>query len=421
MNAIATRWASAEETMRRLAMTVLGALAVAAALIFAAPAHAQNAQAQPSPFGLEEVVAAGHGFFGSTSGAIATAIERAFSMYGLPNGYILGQEAGGAFVGGLTYGEGTLYTKNAGDHSVFWQGPSLGWDFGGEGARTMMLVYHLPSVDNLQGRYGGVAGSAYLVAGVGMHVLKRNNVLLVPVRTGVGARLVALVQDLQRVRAGIAHLPDHDAPARIVKRRVQPGGQVAHLAGPEEHRLRRGRIGLEEHGHRERQPAQYPAQRCDRRARPIRLDHRDLPVRHPRRLGELSLRVEARDPAAGRGLLWRRGFRGYVGDQLLVRASGPRGYLRTGVQGQARVISAYSPVTGLSYVMSCGPEGGVVACRQASGVLRETAAQERLHHPFQRVPEAQHRRHRTEGLHARRLRLLGQGVQVVGTDAVRKG
>jgi hypothetical protein len=160
MNAIATRWASAEETMRRLAMTVLGALAVAAALIFAAPAHAQNAQAQPSPYGLEEVVAAGHGFFGSTSGAIATAIERAFSMYGLPNGYILGQEAGGAFVGGLTYGEGTLYTKNAGDHSVFWQGPSLGWDFGGEGARTMMLVYHLPSVDNLQGRYGGVAGSA---------------------------------------------------------------------------------------------------------------------------------------------------------------------------------------------------------------------------------------------------------------------
>ena len=82
-----------------------------------------------------------------------------------------------------------LYTKNAGDHYVFWQGPSVGWDFGGEGARTMMLVYHLPAVDSLHGRYGGVAGSAYLVAGVGVNVLKRNNVLLVPVRTGVGARL----------------------------------------------------------------------------------------------------------------------------------------------------------------------------------------------------------------------------------------
>ena len=166
MNAIATRWASAEETMRRLAMTVLGALAVAAALIFAAPAHAQNAQAQPSPYGLEEVVAAGHGFFGSTSGAIATAIERAFSMYGLPNGYILGQEAGGAFVGGLTYGEGTLYTKNAGDHSVFWQGPSLGWDFGGQGSRTMMLVYNLESIPSIYQRFVGVAGSAYAIAGL---------------------------------------------------------------------------------------------------------------------------------------------------------------------------------------------------------------------------------------------------------------
>jgi hypothetical protein len=203
MNAIAALWVTTQDQMHRLAMAVLGMLALLAALTFAAPvaaqyaqaqpqygqAQQQYAQAQPSPYGAEEVVAAGHSFFGSTSGAIATAIERAFSMYGLPNGYILGQEAGGAFVGGLTYGEGTLYTKNAGDHSVFWQGPSLGWDFGGEGARTMMLVYHLPSVDNLQGRYGGVAGSAYIVAGVGMHVLKRNNVLLVPVRTGVGARL----------------------------------------------------------------------------------------------------------------------------------------------------------------------------------------------------------------------------------------
>ena len=70
--------------------------------------------------------------------------RRAFSTWGQPNGYILGQEGGGAFIGGLRYGEGTLYTKNAGDLRVFWQGPSLGWDVGGEGARTMMLVYNLP-------------------------------------------------------------------------------------------------------------------------------------------------------------------------------------------------------------------------------------------------------------------------------------
>lgn len=161
---------------------------LACALFFVQP-PAAHAQAVNSEYTANEVVLAGHKFFGATSGGLATAIEQVFATYGLPNGYILGQEGSGAIVGGLTYGEGVLYTKNAGDHAVFWQGPSVGWDFGGEGARTMMLVYNLSSIDGLHGRYGGVAGSAYLVAGVGLNVLKRNSVLLVPVRTGVGARL----------------------------------------------------------------------------------------------------------------------------------------------------------------------------------------------------------------------------------------
>jgi len=116
-------------------------------------------------------------------------VEKIFSSYGLPNGYVLGEDGSGAFIGGLTYGEGTLYTKNAGDHKVFWQGPSLGWDFGGEGSRVMVLVYNLDDVNNLYNRFGGVAGSAYVVAGVGFNVLKNNQMLLVPIRTGVGARL----------------------------------------------------------------------------------------------------------------------------------------------------------------------------------------------------------------------------------------
>ena len=116
-------------------------------------------------------------------------VEKIFASYGLPNGYVLGEEGSGAIVGGLTYGEGTLYTKNAGDHKVFWQGPSLGWDFGGQGSRTMMLVYNLDDVPNLYNRFAGVAGSAYVVAGVGFNVLKNGNILLVPIRTGVGARL----------------------------------------------------------------------------------------------------------------------------------------------------------------------------------------------------------------------------------------
>ena len=137
----------------------------------------------------QEIIDSGHKFFGATSGGLATVVEKIFSSYGLPNGYLLGEEGSGALIGGLTYGEGTLYTKNAGDHKVFWQGPSLGWDFGGEGSRVMMLVYNLDDVGNLYNRYGGVAGSAYMVAGVGFNVLKNNNVLLVPIRTGVGARL----------------------------------------------------------------------------------------------------------------------------------------------------------------------------------------------------------------------------------------
>lgn len=137
----------------------------------------------------QEIVDSGHKFFGETSGGLATVVEKIFSTYGLPNGYVLGEEGSGAFVGGLTYGEGKLYTKNAGDHKVYWQGPSLGWDFGGQGSRVMVLVYNLDDVSNLYNRFAGVAGSAYVIAGLGFNVLKSGNVLLVPIRTGVGARL----------------------------------------------------------------------------------------------------------------------------------------------------------------------------------------------------------------------------------------
>ncbi|QCI97182.1 DUF1134 domain-containing protein [Agrobacterium larrymoorei] len=151
---------------------------------------AAQASAQSSDqYTIQEIVDAGHGFFGETTGGLAKVVERAFQQYGLPNGYILGQEGSGAFVAGLTYGEGTLYTKNAGQHPVFWQGPSLGLDYGGQGTRAMMLVYNLPAVNSLYRRYGGVSGSAFIVAGVGMTVLKNSDVTIAPIRTGVGARL----------------------------------------------------------------------------------------------------------------------------------------------------------------------------------------------------------------------------------------
>jgi len=169
---------------------MLVSLMLLAAILAFSPVFSTQAKAQASAqYSPQEIVDAGHSFFGATSGNLAAAFEKAFAKYGLPNGYILGEEASGAFIAGLRYGEGVVYTKNAGDHKVFWQGPSIGWDYGGDGNRTMMLVYNLPAVSELYKRYGGVSGSAFLVGGVGVTALTRNGVHLVPIRTGVGARL----------------------------------------------------------------------------------------------------------------------------------------------------------------------------------------------------------------------------------------
>jgi hypothetical protein len=137
------------------------------------------------------LVNAGHNFFGTVSRGLAQVVEKAVSQWGLPNGYILGEEAGGAFVAGLRYGEGMLYTKNAGDLKVYWQGPSIGFDAGGEGARTMMLVYNLPNTGAIYERFGGIDGSAYFIGGFGMTALTANKIVLVPIRSGVGLRLGA--------------------------------------------------------------------------------------------------------------------------------------------------------------------------------------------------------------------------------------
>ena len=147
----------------------------------------------PDRFSASELVNSGHRFFGNVSRGLAQVIEKAVSQWGLPNGYVLGEEAGGAFVAGLRYGDGVLYTKNAGDLKVYWQGPSLGWDFGGDGARTMMLIYNLPATEGIYERFGGIEGSAYFVAGFGMTALTNANVVVVPIRSGVGLRLGANV------------------------------------------------------------------------------------------------------------------------------------------------------------------------------------------------------------------------------------
>ena len=189
--------------MRAMVRLVIAALVLGVLSI--APVSAQGGpppggpppQGSPPPseghFSPNELVNAGHRFFGSVSRGLAQIVEKAVSQWGLPNGYILGEEASGAFIAGLRYGDGMLYTKNAGDLKVYWQGPSIGFDAGGEGARTMMLVYNLPNTKAIYERFGGIDGSAYFIGGFGMTALTANNIVLVPIRSGVGLRLGANV------------------------------------------------------------------------------------------------------------------------------------------------------------------------------------------------------------------------------------
>jgi hypothetical protein len=173
---------------------------------YAPPPPGEQAGSPPPPpssgtYEQGEIISAGHQFFGAISQNLAEAVEYAFKSQGRPNGYILGEDAGGAFVVGLRYGEGRLYTKDAGDHKVFWQGPSLGYDAGAEGSKAMVLVYNLHDPSEIYNRFGGVQGSAYLVGGLSVQFQKYGDVTLAVIRSGVGLRLGANVGYLKYTRA----------------------------------------------------------------------------------------------------------------------------------------------------------------------------------------------------------------------------
>lgn len=165
---------------------------------YAAP---QERAARGNGYSQDEIVAAGHGFFGSVSKGLASVVEYAFQKSGRPNGYILGEDAGGAFVAGLRYGEGILHTRDYPPTKVYWQGPSLGYDFGAEGSRTMVLVYNLRHPSDIYHRFGGVQGSAYLVGGVSIQYQSHKHVTLAPIRSGLGVRLGANVGYLKYTRS----------------------------------------------------------------------------------------------------------------------------------------------------------------------------------------------------------------------------
>jgi hypothetical protein len=186
-------FASSTTIQKALAATaILGLLAAATPAVMAQTTSSiSKAQRQSDTFTTEEILARSHQFFGKASRGLGQAIEYAFQSQGEPTAYIVGEEGSGAFFGGLRFGEGTIYYKNGASQKIYWQGPSIGWDFGGNGSRTLTLVYGSQSPRDLYSRFAGVEGSAYLIGGVGVNFQRKDDIILAPIRTGVGARLGA--------------------------------------------------------------------------------------------------------------------------------------------------------------------------------------------------------------------------------------
>lgn len=155
-----------------------------------------NEAAKPDPTSVyqdDDILGAAEGVFGRGAEGLAKAVESVLKKQGRPNAYIAGREVGGAFVVGLRYGSGTMHHKVEGDRPVYWTGPSLGIDFGGSGAKTFVLVYNLYDSQDLFKRFPAAEGQAYLIGGFHISYLRRGDIVLIPIRLGVGWRLGANV------------------------------------------------------------------------------------------------------------------------------------------------------------------------------------------------------------------------------------
>ena len=151
----------------------------------------QNPSDNSEGFNVSELVLAGHDFFGTATEGLGAAVETVFSALGRPDGYIIGEEASGAIIAGLTYGEGMITTKNLGEEKIYWQGPSIGIDYGGDGSRVMFLVYNMDNINDVHKRFVGTNGTAYVVGGLGGSVYNRGGVTIATIKTGAGLRMGA--------------------------------------------------------------------------------------------------------------------------------------------------------------------------------------------------------------------------------------
>ena len=172
---------------------VFGAILIAFLILLVSGLAAIPARAADNDtYSQEEILAKAKGFFGETTEGLAKAIEHVFRDQGRPNGFVTGEEFSGALGVGLRFGEGTLNRKLGANRTVHWQGPSVGFDVGGNASKVFVLVYNLGNSDEIYQRFPGVEGTFYFVAGVGVNYQKAGDVILAPIRTGVGLRAVDL-------------------------------------------------------------------------------------------------------------------------------------------------------------------------------------------------------------------------------------
>jgi len=161
---------------------------------------APSAAAASATYSQDEIVRSVSDFLGVTAEAAGAAVERLFANNGRPTAYIAGEEGSGSFIVGLRYGRGLMYMKDRQPMEVFWQGPSVGFDWGGNASRVFTLCYNLHVPETIFQRYPGVEGSAYLVGGLGVNYQRAEDVTLAPIRAGVGLRLGANVGYLAYTR-----------------------------------------------------------------------------------------------------------------------------------------------------------------------------------------------------------------------------
>ena len=153
-----------------------------------ARSDADRAAATATTFQRQEILAAAEGTFGKGAAGLAGIIERTLKDQGEPNAYIAGREAGGAIVVGLRYGSGTMFHKIEGQMPVHWTGPSIGFDLGGDASKVFVLVYNLYDSEDLFKRFPAGEGRLYVVGGFAASYLRRGNIVLIPIRLGVGWR-----------------------------------------------------------------------------------------------------------------------------------------------------------------------------------------------------------------------------------------